>query len=68
VRRGGYSEAVHTPASIPVAVGVPSIAEGATGSQEWAAVAEVTTLTQTTDLDHGYDEDDDDLDIPDFLK
>jgi len=41
--------------------------EGATGSQEWAAVAETTTLTQTTDLEADY-EDDDDLDIPDFLK
>ncbi len=39
-----------------------------TGSQEWAAVADVTTLTQTTEMDHGYDEDDNDLDIPDFLK
>ncbi|WP_210481665.1 cell division protein FtsZ [Naasia sp. SYSU D00948] len=68
VRRGGYSEPVHTPAAVAVAAGFPSVAEGATGSQEWQAVADVTTLTQTTDLDHGYDEDDDDLDIPDFLK
>jgi len=51
-----------------VGAAVSSVSEGATGSQEWAAVADVTTLTQTTDLDHGYDEDDDDLDIPDFLK
>jgi cell division protein FtsZ len=65
-RRAGYADAV-VPAAVPVSVGAAS-SEGATGSQEWAAVAEVTTLTQTTDLDHGYDDEDDDLDIPDFLK
>jgi cell division protein FtsZ len=72
-RRAGLVEA-YVPAAVAATVpagipaGMPLVAEGATGSQEWAAVAEVTTLTQTTDLDHGYDEDDDDLDIPDFLK
>ncbi|WP_210506533.1 cell division protein FtsZ [Naasia sp. SYSU D00057] len=68
-RRSNFVDAA-IPAAVGVGVGaaVPSVSEGATGSQEWAAVAEVTTLTQTTDLDHGYDEDDDDLDIPDFLK
>ncbi|BDZ47350.1 hypothetical protein GCM10025866_32590 [Naasia aerilata] len=73
-RRAGLVEAL-VPAAVSAGIpaGIPagmplSSSEGATGSQEWAAVAEVTTLTQTTDLDHGYDEDDDDLDIPDFLK
>ncbi|MCU1569277.1 MAG: cell division protein FtsZ [Naasia sp.] len=66
-RRGNYLE----PAAVSAAVGAaaaPTATEAATGSQEWAAVADVTTLTQTTEIDHGYDEDDDDLDIPDFLK
>jgi cell division protein FtsZ len=68
-RRSNFVDAA-VPAAVGVGAAVPSMSasEGATGSQEWAAVAEVTTLTQTTDLDHGYDEDDDDLDIPDFLK
>ncbi|HEY8587983.1 MAG TPA: cell division protein FtsZ [Naasia sp.] len=79
VSRRGLGEPAHMPASMPApaaaAVAAPlpvpvaaGIAEGATGSQEWAAVADVTTLTQTTEFDASYDEDDDDLDIPDFLK
>lgn len=37
-----------------------------TGSHEWQLVADSTTLTQTSDLDYG--DDDDDLDIPEFLR
>ncbi|MFD1713243.1 cell division protein FtsZ [Amnibacterium flavum] len=56
-------------AAAPTTGGVATAAavDGATGSQEWAVVAETTTLTQTTDFEADYD-DDDDLDIPDFLK
>src|SRR3954470_18776157 len=39
-----------------------------TGSHEWTVVAETTTLTQTSDLDGAYSDDEDDLDIPEFLR
>ena len=70
-RRSNFVDAP-SPASAQLTTAAPVVPVshdgGVTGSQEWAAVADVTTLTQTTDVDHGYDEDDDDLDIPDFLK
>ncbi len=68
VREGRRSNFVDTGAPLAggAALGVAGM-DGATGSQEWAAVAESTNLTQTTDLEGDY-EDDDDLDIPDFLK
>ena len=36
--------------------------------EEWQLVADTTTLTQTSDLDYGAQDDDDDLDIPEFLR
>lgn len=41
--------------------------QNSTGSHEWKIVADSTTLTQTSDLDYATD-DDDDLDIPEFLR
>lgn len=63
------SNFVESPRPVPAGIAVGAgILDGATGSQEWAAVVETTGLTQSTDLDSGYGFDDDDLDIPDFLK
>ena len=45
----------------------PAADHNTTGSHEWQLVADSTTLTQTSDLDYGDDEDDD-LDIPEFLR
>lgn len=57
------------PATTPTATQRPSAAElNTTGSHEWQIVADSTTLTQTSDLDYADDEDDDDLDIPEFLR
>jgi cell division protein FtsZ len=67
VRRSSFVDAGR--ATGPVATVSGSSAEQhSTGSHEWQLVAETTTLTQTSDLDAGYDEDDDDLDIPEFLR
>ena len=61
--------AVPAPATTPTATQRPSAADlNTTGSHEWQLVADSTTLTQTSDLDYGDDEDDDDLDIPEFLR
>jgi cell division protein FtsZ len=66
-RRSSFVEAGR--ATAPVATVSGSAAEQhSTGSHEWQLVAETTTLTQTSDLDAGYDEDEDDLDIPEFLR
>ena len=46
----------------------PASDHNTTGSHEWQIVADSTTLTQTSDLDYADDEDDDDLDIPEFLR
>ncbi|WP_375401719.1 cell division protein FtsZ [uncultured Amnibacterium sp.] len=54
-------------AGIAAAAAIPATDPNATGSHEWQLVAETTTMTQSSDLDAGYDEDDD-LDIPDFLR
>jgi cell division protein FtsZ len=57
-----------TPATGPTATQKPVAADhNTTGSHEWQLVADSTTLTQTSDLDYGDDEDDD-LDIPEFLR
>lgn len=71
-RRSNFVEtaakpAVHT-ATTPTATQKPSAGtdQNATGSHEWQLVADSTTLTQTSDLD--YADDDDDLDIPEFLR
>jgi cell division protein FtsZ len=59
------------PGAAPAAVQKPSASStdhNTTGSHEWQIVADSTTLTQTSDLDYGDDEDDDDLDIPEFLR
>ncbi|WP_375404950.1 cell division protein FtsZ [uncultured Amnibacterium sp.] len=71
-RRSNFVEtaakpAVHT-ATTPTATQKPSggTDQNATGSHEWQLVADSTTLTQTSDLD--YADDDDDLDIPEFLR
>jgi cell division protein FtsZ len=65
VRRSSF---VETPRTGPT----PSAAtadQHSTGSHEWQLVAESTTLTQTSDLDAAYDdENDEDLDIPEFLR
>ena len=64
VRRSNFVDTPRT-GSTPV----PATDQHSTGSHEWQIVAETTTLTQTTDLDGSYDdEDDDDLDIPEFLR
>jgi cell division protein FtsZ len=65
VRRSNFVETPRT-GSTPTAVAAD---QHSTGSHEWQIVAESTTLTQTSDLDAAYDdEDDDDLDIPEFLR
>ncbi|HEV7624522.1 MAG TPA: cell division protein FtsZ [Amnibacterium sp.] len=65
VRRSNFVETPRT-GSTPTAA---SADQHSTGSHEWQIVAETTTLTQTSDLDAAYDdEDDDDLDIPEFLR
>ncbi len=83
-RRSNFVEAPKAvAASVAPAIAAPPVATGphllptvgnpktpveanTTGSQEWRVVADTTTLTQTSDLDDGYD--DDDLDIPEFLR
>lgn len=69
VRRTNFVDTAR-PSSGPSPV-VPVAATAAdpslTGSHEWQVVADSTTLTQTSDLDYGAD-DDDDLDIPEFLR
>ncbi|GAA4740911.1 cell division protein FtsZ [Amnibacterium soli] len=61
--------AAAAPATTPTATQRPSAADhNTTGSHEWQIVADSTTLTQTSDLDYADDEDDDDLDIPEFLR
>ncbi|MDH2444701.1 cell division protein FtsZ [Amnibacterium sp. CER49] len=64
VRRSSFVESARS------ATAGPGVADAnSTGSHEWQLVAETTTLTQTSDLDGGYDDqDDDDLDIPEFLR
>jgi cell division protein FtsZ len=71
VRRTNFVDAPR--ATAPVAVGAAAGAASAsdansTGSHEWQVVAESTTLTQTSDLSYGDDDEDDDLDIPEFLR
>jgi cell division protein FtsZ len=63
VRRSTHVEAPRQPAQQSTA---PE--PNQTGSHEWQVVAETTTLTQTSDLDGAYAEDEDDLDIPEFLR
>jgi cell division protein FtsZ len=63
VRRSTHVEAPRPPAQQP-ATPEPN----QTGSHEWTVVADTTTLTQTSDLDGGYGDDEDDLDIPEFLR
>jgi len=65
----GAVAAASAPATTPTATQRPSASDlNTTGSHEWQIVADSTTLTQTSDLDYADDEDDDDLDIPEFLR
>ncbi len=75
VRRSNFVDTSRpVSAAVPVAVGSSAPAAAgpsdphATGSHEWRLVADSTTLTQTSDLDYGSDDADDDLDIPEFLR
>jgi cell division protein FtsZ len=64
----GATATAPAPATAPTATQKPAPADhNTTGSHEWQLVADSTTLTQTSDLDYGDDEDDD-LDIPEFLR
>lgn len=65
-RRSNFVDTPQTGGFAGVAA-APATDQNATGSHEWQLVAETTTMTQGSDLDAGYDEDDD-LDIPDFLR
>jgi cell division protein FtsZ len=56
------------PATTPTATQSAAADHNTTGSHEWQLVADSTTLTQTSEIDYGSDEDDDDLDIPEFLR
>ncbi len=69
-RRSNFVDAARpatgaTPAAPPA--GSTPADHNSTGSHEWQLVADSTTLTQTSDLDYADDEDDD-LDIPEFLR
>jgi cell division protein FtsZ len=64
VRRSTHVEAPRQPAPQQLSAPEPN----QTGSHEWTVVAETTTLTQTSDLDGSYGDDEDDLDIPEFLR
>jgi cell division protein FtsZ len=64
VRRSTHVEAPRQPAPQQLSAPEPN----QTGSHEWTVVAETTTLTQTSDLDGAYGDDEDDLDIPEFLR
>ncbi|MFD1722782.1 cell division protein FtsZ [Amnibacterium endophyticum] len=76
VRRSNFVEtAKPAPAPIaspaapaPVSAAATAADRNSTGSHEWQLVAESTTLTQTSDLDYGGTDEDDDLDIPEFLR
>ncbi|RIX28836.1 cell division protein FtsZ [Amnibacterium setariae] len=64
---GAHAAAASSPATTPTATQKPAADHNTTGSHEWQLVADSTTLTQTSDLSYGDDEDDD-LDIPEFLR
>ncbi|MBW4043028.1 MAG: cell division protein FtsZ [Acidobacteria bacterium] len=64
---GAVAAAAPAPAASPKKPAGSSTDHNTTGSHEWQIVADSTTLTQTSDLDY-VDDEDDDLDIPEFLR